>query len=34
MICLFDTNVLVYAIDASDPVRRERALDRLAQAAR
>lgn len=33
MICFFDTNVLVYAVDASDPERRERALARLARAA-
>lgn len=33
MICFFDTNVLVYAVDAGDPARRERALNRLARAA-
>ena len=33
MICFFDTHVLVYAIDAGDPARRERALNRLARAA-
>lgn len=34
MICFFDTNVLVYTVDASDAHRRERALDCLAEAAR
>lgn len=34
MICFFDTNALVYAVDASDPVRRDLALERLARAAR
>ncbi|MGE0799115.1 MAG: PIN domain-containing protein [Lautropia sp.] len=34
MIYFFDTNVLVYAVDAGDPARRERALERLARAAR
>lgn len=34
MICFFDTNVLVYAVDAGDPARRERALECLARAAR
>ena len=33
MICFFDTIVLVYAVDAGDPARRERALNRLARAA-
>ena len=33
-ICFFDTNVLVYAVDAGEPARRERALDRLARAVR
>lgn len=33
MICFFDTNILLYAIDASAPARRERALERLARAA-
>ena len=33
MICFFDTNVLVYAVDAGDPARHERALNRLARAA-
>jgi len=33
VICFFDTNVLVYAVDAGDPARRERALNRLARAA-
>lgn len=28
----FDTNVLVYAVDAGDPVRREIAIDRFARA--
>lgn len=34
MICVFDTNILVYTVDVSDAHRRERALDCLAQAAR
>lgn len=34
MICFFDTNILLYAIDASEPVRSECALERLARAAR
>lgn len=34
MIRFFDTNVLVYAVDAGDPARRERALECLARAAR
>lgn len=34
MICFFDTNVLVYTVDASDARRRERAQDCLAEAAR
>ncbi|KAF1049883.1 PIN domain-containing protein [Xylophilus sp.] len=34
MIFFFDTNVLVYAVDASEPVRRERALACLARAVR
>ena len=34
MICFFDTNVLVYAVDSSDPARREQALERLGRAAR
>lgn len=34
MICFFDTNVFLYAIDAGDPIRQERALQRLARAAR
>ncbi len=32
MICFFDTNVLVYCMDAADPVRQARAIDRLARA--
>lgn len=27
MICFFDTNILVYAVDVSDPVRQELAID-------
>lgn len=34
MICFFDTNVLVYAMDASDPVRQEKSIARFAQACR
>lgn len=34
MICFFDTNVLVYTVDASDPERREQASDCLARAIR
>ncbi|RCX11563.1 PIN domain-containing protein [Extensimonas vulgaris] len=32
MICFIDTNVLVYAVDASDRLRQETALARIAQA--
>ena len=32
MICFFDTNVLVYCMDAGDPVRQARAIERFAQA--
>jgi predicted nucleic acid-binding protein len=32
MICFFDTNVLVYAVDASDPARQELAIARFEQA--
>lgn len=32
MICFFDTNVLVYCMDASDPARQARAIERFAQA--
>ncbi|MGE0350984.1 PIN domain-containing protein [Hydrogenophaga sp.] len=32
MISFFDTNVLVYCMDAGDPVRQARAIDRFAQA--
>lgn len=34
MSTFFDTNVLVHAVDASDPVRKEIALDRFARAVR
>ncbi len=32
MICFFDTNVLVYCMDAGDPVRQFRAIERFALA--
>ena len=32
MICFFDTNVLVYCMDAGDPVRQARAIERFARA--
>ena len=32
MICFFDTNVLVYCLDAGDPLRQARAIERLEQA--
>ena len=32
MICFFDTNVLVYCMDAGDPVRQSRAIERFARA--
>ena len=32
MICFFDTNVLVYCMDAGDPMRQARAIDRFARA--
>ncbi len=32
MICFFDTNVLVYCMDAGDPLRQVRAIERFAQA--
>lgn len=32
MITFFDTNVLVYAVDAGDPVRQEQAIERFARA--
>lgn len=32
MICFFDTNILVYCMDAGDPVRQARAIERFAQA--
>ncbi|MFM6985891.1 MAG: PIN domain-containing protein [Hydrogenophaga sp.] len=32
MICFFDTNILVYCMDAGDPVRQARAIQRFAQA--
>ncbi len=34
MICFFDTNVLVYTVDTSEPARREMALDCFARALR
>ena len=34
MICFFDTNILVYTVDASEPERREKATDCLARAVR
>lgn len=34
MICFFDTNILVYTVDASDPPRREAAIACLAKAVR
>lgn len=32
MICFFDTNILVYAIDAGDPARQAKAIDRFERA--
>lgn len=32
MICFFDTNVLVYCMDAADPVRQARAIERFTRA--
>ena len=32
MICFFDTNVLVYCMDAGDPARQTRAIERFARA--
>ena len=32
MICFFDTNVLVYCMDAGDPDRQARAIERFARA--
>lgn len=32
MICFFDTNILVYCMDAGDPVRQSRAIERFARA--
>ena len=32
MICFFDTNMLVYCMDAGDPVRQSRAIERFARA--
>ncbi len=32
MICFFDTNVLVYCMDAGDPMRQARAIERFARA--
>jgi predicted nucleic acid-binding protein len=34
MICFFDTNVLVYTVDTSEPTRQEQAIDCLARAVR
>lgn len=34
MICFFDTNILVYTVDASDSARREQAIDCFARAVR
>ena len=34
MICFFDTNILVYTVDTSEPARQERAIDCLARAVR
>ncbi len=34
MICFFDTNILVYLVDCSDPVRQELAIDCFARAVR
>ncbi len=34
MICFFDTNILVYTVDASEPERREKAIDCLERAVR
>lgn len=34
MICFFDTNILVYTVDASDPARQEQAIDCFARAVR
>ncbi|MFE8644314.1 PIN domain-containing protein [Sphingomonas sp. NCPPB 2930] len=33
MICFFDTNILLYTIDAADPARQEQAIDCFARAA-
>ena len=32
MICFFDTNILVYCMDAADPVRQAKAIERWARA--
>ena len=32
MICFFDTNILVYCMDAGDPARQTKAIERFAQA--
>ncbi len=34
MICFFDTNILVYTVDCSDPARQEQAIDCFARAVR
>ena len=34
MICFFDTNILVYTVDTSEPARQEQAIDCLARAVR
>jgi len=32
MICFFDTNILIYCMDAGDPARQAKAIERFAQA--
>lgn len=32
MIAFFDTNIFIYAIDAGEPLKKKRALQRIAQA--
>lgn len=34
MVCFFDTNILVYAVDAGDPARQAQAIDCFARAVR
>ena len=34
MICFFDTNILVYTVDTSEPARQEQAIDCLSRAVR